>query len=219
MPQCYFEKVSTCCDAEIYFWHIEENCDRLSELIDDNGVSLAEAQKRFRSLDRQCEWLATRALLQQTPYKGTKILYHSNGRPYLVCNNKYISISHTRKYVAIAVSDTPVGIDMEDVERNALAIAKSFLQQQEIDSLSVESNPEKEALFLWCVKEAAFKLASEKAVVLKEIRVAKSYCGYNAVYPDDSVAKSYVQILDGLVLAVAYGLLIPQHLPGTYYRA
>ena len=50
MPQIQFNKDRTFDDAEIYFWHIAESCNELSELIADNGALLAEAQKRFKSV-------------------------------------------------------------------------------------------------------------------------------------------------------------------------
>ena len=124
MPQIYFENLKSFCNAEIFFWHIKEGCNELSEYIADNGTLLSEAKRRFKSESRQREWLATRALLHSTQYKGETILYNDNGKPYLAGNNRHISISHTNEYVAIAVSDYPIGIDIERADRNAHAVAK-----------------------------------------------------------------------------------------------
>ena len=79
MPQIYFENLKSFCNAEIFFWHIKEGCNELSEYIADNGTLLSEAKRRFKSESRQREWLATRALLHSTQYKGETILYNDNG--------------------------------------------------------------------------------------------------------------------------------------------
>ena len=194
MPQVCFENIEKIRDVEFYFWHIEENCDEFSELIADNGMSLAEAQVKFKATARQCEWLATRALLQQTPYKGQKILYHANGQPYL--ENRHISISHTRDYVAIAISESPIGIDIEHKGRNALAVANSFLQQQELDNITAE-----DALRLWVIKEAAFKYAPEKAAVLKDIRTVKNNDSYAITYPDGTTAVCLISSIGEILLS------------------
>ena len=201
MPQIYFEKLKSFGNAEFFFWNIKENCNELSELIADHGVLLAESIRRFKSTIRQKEWLAVRVLLQQTPYKNINIIYNGNGKPYLADSSKYISISHTREYVAIAVSDQPIGVDVEIISRNAFAVAESFLKPREMECLYKEDNPTEEALFLWCVKEAAFKLASEKVSVLKEIGITKNANDYLVTYPDATVAKCSVCKLDDLILS------------------
>lgn len=194
MPQVCFENIKKIYDAEFFFWHIVEDCDELSELIADSGVLFAEAQKKFKSTSRQREWLATRALLQQTPYKGQTIFYHANGQPYL--ENRHISVSHTRDYVAIAISENPIGIDIEHKGRNALAITNGFLQQQELDNITAE-----EALGLWVTKEAAFKYAPEKAAILKEIHAVKDNGGYSITYPDGTTAICSVSSLGDIILS------------------
>ena len=201
MPQIYFEKLKSFCNAEIFFWHIKENCNELSNLIADNGMLLAEAEKMFKSEGRQCEWLAVRALLQNTPYKGFGIEYHDNGKPYFANSSKHISISHTQEYVALAVSESPIGIDIESTNRNALSVAKAFLQPHEVESLAGCGNTAHEALCLWSAKEAAFKLASERVSVLKEIGITKNANDYTVVYPDGTTAVCYVCVLEGIVIS------------------
>ena len=203
MPQIYLEKVKSFCNAEIFFWHIEESCKELSELIADNGISLAEAQERFKSCSRQREWLATRALLRHTPYKEKKIIYGNNGKPCFANSNKHISISHTSRYVTIAVADYPIGIDIEWANRNALSVSKSFLQPQETEILSQSDSPTQEALILWSAKESAFKLAADKVAILKEIQTTKNEVGYTVTYPDGTTAICYIQIVEDIILSIA----------------
>ena len=156
-------------EIEIYLWKIEESIEELSSLTLNGKRLLTEAQSRFKAPARQREWLAVRALLQQTPYRKLEILYHSNGKPYFGNSERHISISHTQEFVAIAVSDSLIGIDIESPKRNAHAVTGAFLQPQEIEALQEYCDEKNEALRLWTVKEAAFKFAPDKSMVLKEI--------------------------------------------------
>lgn len=203
MPRIDSGNIMPFCDAEIYIWHIEESCDELSSLIADNGLSLAEVRKMSNSSDRQREWLAVRALLKCTPYKDEAILYHSYGKPYLAGGSKHISISHTREYVAIAFSDNPIGLDIENACRNAIGAVRAFLQPNEVEMLSTSDDLTREALFLWSAKEAAFKLASPKVTVLKEIGITKNANFYAVNYPDNSVAHCKSIVLGDIILSVA----------------
>lgn len=156
-------------DTELYFWLIGESAEELASLIPGGDSLFAEAHERFKAPKRQCEWLAVRALLQQTPHKGLEILYQNGGKPYFGNSDKHISISHTGNIVAIAIADKETGIDIEIKGRNALAVAAAYLQSQETEAVDGEADRNAEALRLWTAKEAAFKLAPEKAAVLKEI--------------------------------------------------
>lgn len=205
MPQIYLEKLKSFCNAEIFFWHIKESCEELSELIADNGILFAEAQERFKSRSRQREWLATRALQKHTPYKEEKIIYKNNGKPCFEKSYKHLSISHTKHYVAIAIADYPIGIDIESTNRKAFSVIDSFLQPQETEVLLQSDSPTKEALMLWSAKEASFKLAAEKVAILKEIQMTKNGIGYTVTYPDGTTATCYTQIVEDFVLSIAKG--------------
>ena len=203
MPRVRFERFDTLCNAELFFWQIEESCEELSELIGDGGLLLAEAKERFKSPGRQREWLAVRALLQQTPYKGSVLCYSDSGKPCFADGCRFLSISHTDEYVVVVVSNTPVGIDVETKNRNAYAVMKSFLQPREIEYVMACDIPADEALLLWSAKEAAFKLASDKVAVLKEICMVPQNGGYKVIYPDGATAVCSVHVLGKFVLSIA----------------
>ena len=211
MPQIHFNTLSNL-PEHIYFWKLDESCEELARTIDNGDVFLAEASSRFKSGKRQREWLATRALLQCTPYRGTGIMYHSCGQPHLGRNDKFISISHTNGYVAIAIADAPIGIDIESNERNAHAVASAFLLPEEIDRLAIGNTPAEEALRMWTAKEAAFKLAPGRSEVLKDILVTpKDNYGhthiYSITYRDGGTATCCTAEAEGLLVSVAQFIL------------
>ena len=204
MPQI-FPYTDRTNDTELYFWLIEESAEELASLASEDGSLLAEARERFKADKRQREWLAVRSLLQNTPCKGEKILYHSNGKPYLQCEGKHISISHTGNIVAIAIADKETGIDIETKGRNALAVAAAYLQPQEIEALNGYIDKNVEALRLWTAKEAAFKLAPEKSTVLKDIAVnpvnERGNGTYSIIYSDGTTAICHIMESRELIIS------------------
>lgn len=79
----------------------------------------------------------------------------SNGK--CVCENGYVSISHSGNYVAVALSNMPVGIDLQrKVKVNFDAIAKKYFTASEHQTLH-SVNCEKTFFEIWCKKEALWK--------------------------------------------------------------
>lgn len=52
-------------------------------------------------------------LLMKTYIDG-EIKYSYDGKPYIEDNNKYLSASHSGKYAVLAVSDSPIGVDIQE---------------------------------------------------------------------------------------------------------
>ena len=72
-----------------------------------------------------------------------------------LCNGCCFSITHSKGYVAVAVSDAPVGIDMESESREITKIQKTLtlLEQKEFEN-SIDKNF---LLKKWTQKESLYK--------------------------------------------------------------
>lgn len=194
---------------EIYFWRIDECITQLITEIKDGSQKLIELNKLNFSIKRKLEWLATRALLQLTPYKAYNILYLSNGQPYLDNCNKYISISHTKSMVAIAISDSPIGIDIERFRTINKNLGNYYLSKNDFNQYVNEENYNEELLNLWTVKEAAYKCYSNKVHFLSDIIVNNKYttsghCIYSVIYPDGVSNKCYTFKNDDLIISICH---------------
>ena len=80
------------------------------------------SQERINSMkseSHQKGFLAVRMLLQYLGYSDFDLNYDSNGKPHLF-DGKYISISHSHEFSAIAVSTNTIGIDLELVKEKTL---------------------------------------------------------------------------------------------------
>lgn len=91
----------------------------------------------------------------------TPLEHHENGAPYLPdFPGLFISISHCRRMVAVAVSDScPIGIDIEEPRLNLLRVASRVFSSEELDLLPLSQSERLSGLVrLWTLKEALFKL-------------------------------------------------------------
>ena len=140
-------------------WQLTES---VSELIDHiNGrftVSLAGITNPVRQQER----LAARLLIEVLCDGYQPIDYKENGEPYFTQCDLYLSISHTKNYVAVAVAPFKIGIDIEHTSDRVLRITEKFLNTTELAELASHTNQASTALLYWCAKEAMYKKMTEK---------------------------------------------------------
>lgn len=107
---------------------------------------------------RQYAWIAlTRAIAEYAETNGcTKPLPRLLPNGKWVADNCYLSLSHTDGYVAAAVSDLPVGVDIERTNRRlAKGLYDRIVCGKEKALYAAPDNTQ--LLQLWTAKEAVFK--------------------------------------------------------------
>lgn len=104
---------------------------------------------------RKNEFLGVRQLRNQLKIKSP-ILYQPNGSPYFSAVELSLSISHTKDFIALGSAIFPIGIDIEQKDRDAARIINKFAREDE--KLLGVDNPKKWYVQLWCAKEAIYKL-------------------------------------------------------------
>ena len=113
---------------------------------------------------RKHEWLSVRVLLKALCGEEKEIAYYSSGRPYLKDGSRYISISHTRGYVAVALhSSCEVGMDIEQYGTRVRKVASRFIRSDEEPAM-MEGDEVYALLLHWSAKEALFKLMGVEEV-------------------------------------------------------
>lgn len=119
-------------------------------------------------------------------YFGEDVGYcRIDGAPQIIpSGSKYISVTHTDTYIAIALSDKPIGIDVEMINpsRNYRAIAKKMGWG---DGCTCE-----EFYLKWTGYEARFKANTCESVTVRYYDVFKGVITA-LVSEDDSVAEFY----------------------------
>ena len=144
-------------------WKIEESSDELLSLLDRREWYLPFLQQH-RQEGRRKEWLAVRVLLKALLGREARIGYLEHGTPYLPGESLHISVSHTRGYAAVLLSETPFpGIDIEYISERVKKISTRFMSEGELGQV----DPSRETVHMllhWSGKETLFKALQEQEV-------------------------------------------------------
>lgn len=90
------------------------------------------------------------------------ILIGERGKPYFPGSPWHFSISHTKGHAFCVLSDRPVGIDAEELDRNInLGLAEKILSPSEKARFDAAPDKRLALLTFWVLKEAAAKLSGE----------------------------------------------------------
>ena len=167
MPLVYREFVHE--GAELGVWKITET---VSELYQELELKIEEEQfyKNLKGDNRVRQWLGSRVLLRKllNADKNIDFQIDADQKPYLINFPFHISISHSRDYAAVIISETHlVGIDIEGIGSKIERVAHKFLSTDEMSFLQ-NSDRIRHLYACWTAKEAVYKLYGKKTVSFKE---------------------------------------------------
>ena len=81
-----------------------------------------------------------------------ELLKNENGKPYFA-NGPYFNISHSGKYVLMAVSTSEVGVDIEEIKNRDMSSLVRIFNEAEAKMIKEHSD----FYYLWCAKESLIK--------------------------------------------------------------
>ena len=112
----------------------------------------------LQSYKMLCELLAEWSRLHQLPINQQPIfLYNDYGAPYIE-GGPHFSISHCKRGIAVAVSENPIGIDIESIRTFSPDLMRKTMNEDEQLRITSSAIPEVEFIRLWTQKEAILKL-------------------------------------------------------------
>ncbi|MDR2774654.1 MAG: 4'-phosphopantetheinyl transferase superfamily protein [Tannerella sp.] len=115
----------------IGIWEITEPWQELFDSLTDKDVYCSDVMK-ISSDKRKQEWLAVRLLLQHLSGSDIHIKYRENGAPCLPGSTCNISLSHTKGFAAIILSENKnPGIDIEYRSVRAWKLYKKYMNENE----------------------------------------------------------------------------------------
>ena len=124
-----------------------------------------------QSHNKRREFLLSRALMRHAlsehflcPIDEWSFTERVNLPPKIINlpSNVYVSLSHSKGLICFAISNSPVGIDIEYAETNRdfLALAKIFMNDEELTYLKHNMEMKTDIFYrTWCAKEAYYKAA------------------------------------------------------------
>ena len=159
-------------DMQWAVWKMEESLDTLFSLLPDaRRVSCEQEMQRFTSDRRKLEWLSVRVLLYSMLQEDKEIGYSSEGKPHLTDNSSFISISHTKGYVAVILSSVaPVGIDIEQYAQRVHKVSDRYIRSDE-QTEPYQGDMTWGLLLHWSAKEAVFKRMENADADLRKLRL------------------------------------------------
>ncbi len=153
--------------VEVYLMNIKELPDPFENAEVLGGLPETAREKILRHAHEKGrkECLGARLLeklaLQKHGVSMESITYGQYGKPEV--NGIYFNISHSKDYVICAVSEKPVGCDIEKVEAARMNVAKKAFTAKEQAYMDGVSEPKKAEAFyrLWTMKESYLKMTGE----------------------------------------------------------
>ena len=161
MLSCYYMDISFDCSYE--------QMEILHKIIPKERM---EKIDKFRNRDKAKKHLLSNAFLQyglsevlNIPMEEITYAYGEYGKPGIIHNGKDMreqvdfNLSHSGNYAVLAVSDRPVGIDVECLKKPRMAVAERFFCKKEYEDILKAEDLERENRFLeyWTMKEAYVK--------------------------------------------------------------
>jgi len=123
--------------------------------------------------------LLEQGLFQSLGLAMEQVEFSLDDRGYWFCKECFFSLSHSKHAVAVAISDAPVGVDIEVLDRPLHpGLPKKILTpggQAEFAALE-EIRKQPYLLQKWCEKESLFKWreAAKKSVILRSRKATKN---------------------------------------------
>lgn len=150
--------------------YINEHAEELelSSALEQVSEQRREQALRFRHETGQRLCLAVYLLLKQGLYEEYGISenplfdYNSDGKPFLIGHpDIHFNFSHSGHVAVCAISDRPVGVDVEILRRVTPELIAYTMDTEEQNRINAAPDPAKEFLGIWTKKEAVLKLSGE----------------------------------------------------------
>ena len=148
--------------TRIIVWEIKETIDFLKSELNLSDFSKKILHKK-KSEIHQKQFLAVRNILKLLLIQDSDLSYGADGKPFI--KSIYISISHSKEFVAVLVSDQKVGVDIESNSDKCFQIKQKFIGVENEFPIKIDR---KIGQILWNMKESLFKMMDFKEIDFKE---------------------------------------------------
>lgn len=143
-----FDDMSLCTEQEV---------NRMLPLV---SAQRREQALKFKFVSGRFACLKSYLMLSElTGLDAFEFIYNQHGKPSIAGYPEiHFSISHCQRAIAVAVSDSPVGIDVESFRKADDALLHRTMNEEEIRMVEASDCRERTFIELWTRKEAVFKL-------------------------------------------------------------
>ena len=182
-------------EAELIIWRMDE---RLEELLEMSQHHYDHEIENISNEVRKKERIISRFLLESLVGQKIEVKYADSGKPF--CDGMHFSISHTKNFVAVIVSNKPVGVDIEYKSDRIFRITEKFMHPEELKTLSECSEKQKFALICWCAKETVYKIIEENGVDFAKMNCKVNFNEIILTYKNREFTLKYMDFPDFFVI-------------------
>lgn len=145
--------------------------------------------------------------LYNIPEEKLEIKKGEKGKPYVLNIPAHFNVSHSGDYTVLAISDRPIGIDLEIIRDFSAILAKKYFNEDELKYISGNSSSRKKSLMqkcfyeIWTAKEAYLKFTG-KGIAGGINSLSFSFDGKKLVPNRNDIKLTYDYSIPGAVIAI-----------------
>ena len=128
------------------------------------NVSVGQKEKALRYANEIDQIRSLLSSYLKNQLSREELLKNENGKPYFA-NGPYFNISHSGKYVLMAVSTAEIGVDIEEIKNRDMSSLVRIFNEAEAKMIKEHSD----FYYLWCAKESLIKCMGLTVGKVREI--------------------------------------------------
>jgi 4'-phosphopantetheinyl transferase len=128
------------------------------------NVSVGQKEKALRYANEIDQIRSLLSSYLKNQLSREELLKNENGKPYFA-NGPYFNISHSGKYVLMAVSTAEIGVDIEEIKNKDMSSLVRIFNEAEAKMIKEHSD----FYYLWCAKESLIKCMGLSVGKVREI--------------------------------------------------
>ena len=128
------------------------------------NVSVGQKEKALRYANEIDQIRSLLSSYLKNQLSREELLKNENGKPYFA-NGPYFNISHSGRYVLMAVSTAEIGVDIEEIKNKDMSSLVRIFNEAEAKMIKEHSD----FYYLWCAKESLIKCMGLSVGKVREI--------------------------------------------------
>ena len=128
------------------------------------NVSVGQKEKALRYANEIDQIRSLLSSYLKNQLSREELLKNENGKPYFN-NGPYFNISHSGRYVLMAVSTAEIGVDIEEIKNKDMSSLVRIFNEAEAKMIKEHSD----FYYLWCAKESLIKCMGLSVSKVREI--------------------------------------------------
>ena len=128
------------------------------------NVSAGQKEKALRYANEIDQIRSLLSSYLKNQLSREELLKNENGKPYFL-NGPYFNISHSGRYVLMAVSTAEIGVDIEEIKNKDMSSLVRIFNEAEAKIIKEHSD----FYYLWCAKESLIKCMGLSVGKVREI--------------------------------------------------